>query len=823
MQIAILNIAVLGLLVFLFGMLASARPDNRLRCWEAGWVFVLVHFGVGIWNPADMLGAKIQFCASADTLVVAGIFFVVSTMVMREGVKAALRVGSVMGIGTLVCIDLAIVAPRQTGILAALAIGHLGAAGMVASTVRPRKQTVTRILVMVCTLLTAGMLYGLLQGHSELVIYGLLCEVFLAAAIEFWNNSWRWTVGLNATAGGLVAWSLVFPLSLLVHRLWPDLSVDPEFWNTPKLVVAIGMILVVLEDDTRAAQDLTREYRLLFDANPHPLWVFENATKEFLDVNQAALDLHGYTREAFLRMKLVDILDPALVPEMKLETANPEPTIKRHSRHLCKDGRMLPLEVNAYPIEFRGKRCRFVLGTDLTEREALTQQLEHQAQHDPLTGLPNRLLFQEQLAAEVERAGKSGGILAALCVDLIRLKAVNDTYGLRIGDECVKRAASILREHFEGSEALIARTGGGEFGIVLKHFNAVDGQKAASEVRSTFSQPQLIEGYRVQLSVSMGVATCPQHGSDAPTLWRRAESAQRQSRAADDNPIVWYSTGLNRTTEEDGELEAFMRVQLERGGFHLVYQPLYAFDGSVRGLEALLRLDHPKHGAVSPAKFIPIAERAGLIVPIGQWVLEEVCRQLNLWRQAGMPLVPVAVNASGMQLMHVDFSTKVMETLERYGIDPQSIHMEVTETVAMRDVEAVAERMAALSALGIRFSIDDFGTGYSSLGRLHQLPITVLKVDRSFVAQLCGHNGTFTIVEAVISMAHALGLQVVAEGVEESSQLSCLQTLHCDLLQGYLLSRPVGPDAIPGLVTSLHPALLQVSGECPVNGPDWVL
>jgi EAL domain-containing protein (putative c-di-GMP-specific phosphodiesterase class I) len=214
---------------------------------------------------------------------------------------------------------------------------------------------------------------------------------------------------------------------------------------------------------------------------------------------------------------------------------------------------------------------------------------------------------------------------------------------------------------------------------------------------------------------------------------------------------------------------------------------------------------------VSPAKFIPIAEETGLIVPLGQWVLEEVCRQLHVWKDLGMRLVPVAVNVSGMQLMRIDYAERVIDTLERYAVDPQWIDLEVTETVAMRNLAEVSDRMATLTARGIAFSIDDFGTGHSSLGRLHQLPISVLKIDQSFIKQLGMHNDTYSIVQAIISMGHALGHRLVAEGVETPSQLVCLRALECDLLQGFLLSRPVPSELVPMLIAVRHPAFSYIS------------
>lgn len=823
LQIAILNIAILGLLVLLFGAMASVRPDDRLRCWEGGWISIFAHFGVDFWTPHDAFLENVRLCLSFDFIALAGIMFLVSTMVMKQGRKAGLQLGFLVALGTFPCLDLATLSPHQTAILAILVAVRQGLASFFAVTVRPNRRLASGGVIGICTVTAIWMFYGLEHGQPELVVYGLLTEIFVVNAIDFWSHNPKWTLGLNTMGVGLLAWAGVFPLYLLVSFLWPELRIESEFWNMPKLCVAIGMILVVLEEGVREAHTLTEEYRLLFEANPHPLWVFDKSTLRFLNVNRAALDLHGYTREEFLRLRLPDVLDPATVPQVEQEVECDEPVPNRASRHIRKDGTLLPMDITAYSIDFQGRPCRFILGIDVSEREALTQQLVHQAQHDLLTGLPNRLLFQEQLTAAMRLAVKEEEMVAVLCLDVIRLKSINDTYGLRIGDECVKQIAGILGQRARSTGHFVARTGGGEFAIALTGIkNAVAVEQAAKDIRQAFAQPLLIQGYKIQLSFSIGVAVCPDDGTDPAALWRHAESAQRRSRTQSGGEITWFSPELNRAAEEHLELEAYIRTQLDEGGFYLAYQPLYSFDGTVKGVEALLRLNHPRYGSVSPAKFIPIAEETGLIVRVGGWVLEEACRQLSRWRDAGHKLVPVAVNVSGMQLMHEDFAGQVVDALERFAIEPKWIHLEVTETAVMQNVVEVAERMAALSALGIEFSIDDFGTGHSSLGRLHQLPISILKIDKSFVDQLCLQNGTFSIVQAVTSMAHALGLQVVAEGVEKPAQLSCLHTLQCDLLQGFLLSQPIPPESVPALVTGLQPALWQVLDTTQATESDWV-
>jgi len=814
MQVVLLNIAIIALLVFLFGIVSSVRPDDRLRCWFAGWTCIMVHFGADLWTPSNAAGEAVRTCLSIGPLFLAGICFLVSTMILTQGRKAGIRLLAFLTCSFLVCFGAAVIAPDSYRILTVLVVTRMGVTIFMAFRDPRNRPLFTSTALAVCAGASAWMLYGLMHGQSETVIYALLVEIYLVAALDFWNCGWPRTLALHTVGVGLVAWAAVFPVALLVQHFWPSFAVEPAFWNTPKICVAIGMILVVLEEDTRAAQSLTEEYRLLFDSNPHPLWIFETATLQFLGVNKAALDLHGYTREEFLRLKLTDIIEPSMAERVRREVASPKPSPNRASRHIRKDGSLLPMDITAYSTVFQGKTCRFVLGIDVREREELEVQLERQAQHDFLTGLPNRLLFKQRLVEAVDEAVKRNEMVAILGLDIIRLKAINDTYGLRVGDECVKRAASILGQCAR-SQWIVARTGGGEFAIALGGIkSAAAAEQTIIEIRKAFSQPVQVQGYKIQLSLSMGLAVSPDDGTDASALWRHAESAQRSSRAAGGNEAVWFSPELNLAAEEQIEIEAYLRLQLqlEVGGFYLAYQPFYGFDGAVHGLEALLRLDHPTHGALSPAKFIPIAEETGLINEIGQRVLQEVCRQIRVWKDQGVPIVPVAVNVSGLQLMRIDFAQQVMEALQRYAIDPQWIHLEVTETTAMQDTTAVAEKMAALSAIGIQFSIDDFGTGHSSLGRLHELPIAELKIDRSFVDQLCVTNGTLSIVQAVVSMAHALGHRVVAEGVETEEQLLQLRALHCDLLQGFLLARPVAPERVPALIAGRNQTCSYLSG-----------
>ncbi len=811
MQEIVIEIVLLTLLAFLFGAVSWLRPDDRLRCWIAGWLCVLAHFCSQLWQPSAVLWRSVQACLVVDTLAIAGIFFVVSTMILTEGRRVALRLWIVITIPTLTCLSLAAVGFENAWVLSAAVVVRQAAAIWMAARARPHRAPTAAFVIPICVAAGGWMLYCTLHGRAEGLIWALLADLYLVAAIDFWNNGWERTVALKTIVVGQIGWATVFPLDYFFQQLWPEAFVDNDFWNIPKSCVAAGMILMVLEEDARASRALTDEYRLLFENNPHALWIFELETLRLLNVNQAALDLHGYTREEFLRLTLTDILHPDVLPKAFRNMKLAQPISSTPSRHIRKDGTIVPMDITSHIIVFQGKRCCFALALDVTEREALQDQLVHQAQHDALTGLSNRMSFEERLTEAVERAAKSEEKLAVLCMDICRFKRINDIYGPRIGDKCIQHVAGILSSHVRSMD-IIARTGGDEFAIVLTGIrSAIAAEQTANDLRAVFAAPLFIEGYKIQFCFSVGLAVCPDDGTDTVALWRGAESALRRAQAAGGGQTIWLSPELSKAAEEQIEIEAYIRLQLEEGGFYLAYQPLYGFDGKIHALEALLRLTHPHRGPVGPDKFIPIAEETGLIIPLGQWVIEEVCRQLQCWQKQGMMLVPVAINVSALQLMHVDFAQRLIDTLRHGAVDPQWIHLEITETAAMRNLAEVTDQMAAISALGIAFSIDDFGTGHSSLGRLHQLPIAELKIDRSFIEQLCGQGGTYTIVQAILSMAHALGHRVVAEGVETASQLACLRDLHCDLLQGYLLSCPVPPDRIPTLVEAAHPAFAQAA------------
>lgn len=813
MQDLAIDLAYTTLLLFVFGTVGWVRrPDDRARCWFAGWLYL---FGSYLFSFAQMQAAgwhKVAFSAlSVNLMALAGISFVVSAVIRAHGRRFAIGLWLGIAIPTAVCLTLATIDLRSRWILAAAIVVRQSGAVAKTFTMRRIWPQFIAAVAMLCTANGLLMLSFALHGQTGLIVAAILAEIYLVAAIDVWNKRAENVFGTHLSAFGLLGWAGIFPLTEMAHRMWPEITAASDLWNPPKACVAVGMLLIVFEEEVRAARALGRDYRLVFDSNPNPLWILDVESLRFLAANGAASALHGYSKEEFLQLHLPDVLHPDVRANIIREAREPMAVSNRASRHRRKDGSDFSMDITSHSVIFQGKACRFVLGVDVTRRETLERKLEYQSHHDALTGLANRRSFEEQLSNAVGHAMKTGEKLALLCFDIYHFKRLNEVYGPRIGDECVQYVANVLSARARAVD-FVARTGDDEFAIVLTELRDLSfAEEMTGYLIESFKAPISIGEYEVQLSFSLGVAVCPADGTDAMGLWYLAQAALRRAQAKGRGQIVWLSPELRADTEKTLEIAASMSRILEEGHFHLVYQPLYADDGAMRGMEALLRLNHPHYGPISPLSVIRTAEESGTIELLGQWVFERACRQIQTWMEAGMRLVPVAINVSTLQLMRRGFAERLAQTLERYGVNSQWIHLEITETAAMDNLKAVSGEMKVLSALGCRFSIDDFGTGYSSLGRLHQLPISILKIDRSFVVNLCHYDGnggdtSETIVQAILSMAHALGLHVVAEGVETEQQLTCLRQLGCDFYQGFLLSRPVEPEKIPALINATHPA-----------------
>lgn len=429
----------------------------------------------------------------------------------------------------------------------------------------------------------------------------------------------------------------------------------------------------------------------------------------------------------------------------------------------------------------------------MIERYRLQDELRRHAFHDSLTGLPNRLLGEQQLSAAIGRSQRSDTNLAVLWIDLDKFKQTNDVHGHVAGDYVLKEIAVRLSNRFSGSDT-VARVGGDEFMAVLEGVTDREAvEKIAADLVGELGSPVPFQGVALNIAASIGVSFFPEDGDCADLLQRNADLAMYEAKFGLYG-FRAYSPALDKALSERRELEKAMSHALKHGGFVLHYQPLYEPKGALAGFEALLRFPHPELGMISPARLIPIAEDSHMIVALGSWVLREACRQNRVWELAGSG-IPVAVNISAMQFAREDFAEEVAQVLAETGLAPELLELELTESVMVKDFAESRRQLQKLKRLGVRIAVDDFGTGYSSLNNLHRLPIDMLKIDRSFTQALGELNGTLPIVEGIITMAHSMGMLVVAEGVETLEQMETLSLKGCDYLQGYLFSKPVDAES----------------------------
>ena len=816
MQNILLDILIIGLLVLLFGSIYRKHATMRVRFWLMGWFFILIHFGALLITPPDASGANLMLAVAESALLLCGAAFALSSGLVQE--KGWRFTASALLLSAPPVVYVTVVAqpipPKWLvwGLGAAVQIAY-GAViyrfgrGRPAARGSARPKVARRWGAAILLAGTAWLVFYLWRGNVDESLYPLLSEIFFLNALLYWEDFRRVSVGVLVTVIGLGAWGAVFPTAMLMAAFLPKVAVIGELWNVPKYFVAFGMILTLLEEQKREADARSQEYRVLFENNPHPMWIFDTETLRFLAVNDSAVAQYGYTAEEFRNMTLRDIRPPEEVEAVEQTIANaPDAVLVTGPwTHILKDGRRIQVEVSAHTIWFEGKRARFSLVQDVTERQQLHHRLLHQAHHDMLTGLPNRLLLVDRMEQALASAARRGKKAAVMCLDIDRFKQINDTYGHSVGDVCLKQVAERLKSRLR-AEDTVARSGGEEFTVVVGDLvSSEDAMSVVGDLLTALRRPLVADNYPIDVTASIGVAMYPDHGTDAATLWRNADTAMYRVKHSGGNDYVLVSQEISQFTSEANDLELFMRRALKEGGLEIHYQPEYGADGSFRGLEALLRLQHPKLGKVSPERFIPIAEESGLIVPIGNWVLREVCRQSEEWRRQGIEPARIAINVSPLQFMRMDFSRQVRHVLAEAGVAPDQLEIEMTETTVMRNLEDVARQMRDLAELGVHFSVDDFGTGYSSLQHLRELPIERLKIDRTFVERVCEPDGTSGLVRAILALAHSLNLEVVAEGVEHLDQAEALVRMKCDLLQGYFFSPPLRAEKIPALI-QMEPA-----------------
>ncbi len=563
----------------------------------------------------------------------------------------------------------------------------------------------------------------------------------------------------------------------------------------------------LLEEESRFTQ-------FAIDRSPDLiLWI--DSDLRIIYANQSACTTLGYRREELMHMEISDIDAGKTTECLKRRSGqlNAGPVIFE-SFHVTRIGTLLPVEVSLNYLEFDGKEFGCCISRNISERRRAEQDLSHQAHHDDLTGLPNRRLLELRLNQEIGIARRNQSMLAVMMFDLDGFKLINDSLGHSFGDRLLKQLAARFAASLPESGTL-ARMGGDEFTVLVTNVASEDDALAAAQlIQNRLQEVIALDGHELMITSSAGISMFPRDGADSKMLMKSADAAMYESKRAGKNRVQFFSPQMSAQAHERLELENLLRRALERNEFLVYFQPQLSLKtNTVVRYEALLRWNQPALGMIPPTKFIPIAEETHLIEPIGRWVLEESCRQVrNMELATGQP-AGVAVNVSGVQFLRADFVPSVLDILQRTGLAPHLLELEITESVVMQGIGDVTNKIEMLRACGITVSIDDFGTGYSSLSYLQQLPIDTLKVDRSFLRLIPGDENAVSMLDAVVAMAHSLNMKVVIEGVETAEQLQVMRNIGGDMVQGFYLARPAPlgvhvemTQALTALTDALHTA-----------------
>ncbi|GMR01632.1 MAG: hypothetical protein BMS9Abin19_1040 [Gammaproteobacteria bacterium] len=496
------------------------------------------------------------------------------------------------------------------------------------------------------------------------------------------------------------------------------------------------------------------------------------------------------------------------------------------SRHF--NNRTLPIELSAmgmYSADDESKNKytgTYGVARDVTERKIAEETINFQAYHDLLTKLPNRALLRDRLSLAINQAKREDEKLAVMFLDLDRFKNINDSLGHLIGDELLQQVSMRLKECIRAADTL-ARFGGDEFTLMIPklHNGHEDASKLADKITHTLKRPFNVDGHELYVSASIGIALYPQDGTSMDTLIKHADVAMYHVKGQGKNGYQFYSDEMNVPYIEKLSLDTGIHKALDNNEFNLVFQPQVNLrTGEIVGVEALLRWDHPEHGAVSPSEFIPFAEESGLIIDIGYWVLNSACSELSRWRDAGLPEIRMSINISARQLMEDSIVKNIISIMKDYNVPGHCLELEITEHAIMSDMDSVIRKLKELSSHDITIAIDDFGTGYSSLSYLHKLPIQTLKIDRTFLKESRINKGDNTIINTIVAMAKGLNLNVIAEGVESQSQLEYLREIDCSEAQGFLFGKPLPPDVISQLLIQ-EPYATPGSRSDSTKGTHW--
>ncbi len=627
-----------------------------------------------------------------------------------------------------------------------------------------------------------------LYSYSRIRAYGL--NVIIGVNVDNYLRDWRGQAwALSALVGFFVLITSVFAWSL--HRAWCRQELHLQ---------RLGELNRQLDQETALNQTIVR-------SSPFAIYT-RDRDGIVTGWNPAAEKLFGWKAGQIIGQPLLSVPTgrERETADLRERVLAGESIIDLEVQRQRVDGTLFDLSTTLAPLrDASGAVSGYLaIAADISARKAAERQVEFLAYRDVLTGLPNRLLLQDRFDQAVAHADRDQRKVALLFLDLDNFKTINDSLGHAVGDALLQDIARRLAECVRETDT-ISRQGGDEFLIVLSDLGAAEAiTPVLLKIRERLQEPFLIDGHELATSASIGVALYPDDGRDFETLHQKADTAMYRAKDAGRNHYRFFDEQMNIEAVEHLRLKNGLRRALAQDEFELHYQPqIELASGRVVGVEALLRWRHPEDGLIPPARFIPVAEDSGLIVPIGEWVLDEACRQATAWRAAGLPPLVMAVNLSAVQFRRGELQQTVLRVLQSTGFDPRLLDLELTESIMIHDAEAVLATVRQLKQQGIRLSIDDFGTGYSSLSYLKRFDVDKLKIDQSFVRDLARNPDDAAIVRAIIQMAASLGLQTLAEGVEDAEALKLLREFGCHEAQGFYFARPMDAQALADYVR--HP------------------
>lgn len=610
-------------------------------------------------------------------------------------------------------------------------------------------------------------------------------------------------------------------LSLLIFIFWVFVLIGSrKIHNNIKENIELRLKSTARENQLKISEE---RYRHLFNSAPVGILQYDKHGI-IIDCNNYFVDLIGSTRELLIGFDLSsNIADKKMRAAIMRSLTGKDGYFEGDYRSVTGNKKT---SIRAFfkalqPLEGSSIHGMGIV-EDFTEKKQFEEKLYYHATYDSLTGLPNRRLLQRKLEKEISRAIRYGHIGALLFIDLDNFKTINDSLGHAVGDDLLKLVAQRIRECIRQEDAA-ARMGGDEFVIILteldsqRHMAANKAQSISEEIRLCLSAPCTVSGYELRTSLSIGISLFPKPEKNADDILKQADTAMYRAKSDGRNTIRFFSPDMQKAADERLQLTLEIQQSLQNDEFILYYQPQVDAQGYLVGAEALLRWNHPQQGLLSPARFLETAEETGLMPDIGKWVLNSACSQITNWCEQDLlgPGMTISINISGKELSDSAFFDTIQETLTAQGTDPARLGIELTEGSLITTNSETIERMIALQQLGIKLSIDDFGTGYSSLNYLNKLPLNTLKIDRSFVQEIKDKGHRTSIVDTIIVMAHNLGLEAVAEGVESVTELNYLQAKGCSVYQGYYFSKPLPPATFTQMLRSANKDQVVATASAP--------